>query len=274
MNLKSIFFPSLKMKSSTIEPEESRRLSGKPHPMYITRTMNTIRSYLLAFAAVCVVASEGQVAPASHQDSLRSTARPMAKECIQRDTLTASGTRIHYEFDGEGFRIVWGDRSYTRASDSTYSCDFDPQTGLWDFVPKFHSETKNHLVFTNILWTSSGGNPAPLEEEAIVLPKNLQDSIAHEPFFIDAQGDYLVYGDPNNGSIHISNLETNQNRTFPLSPEPALLRSPTMPIRKTRIAKGELYVQYLSIDRDENEVIVRRIFAINSKTKNGVTASR
>lgn len=198
----------------------------------------------------------------SRTDSLKIAAASLVKECRQRDTTTPRGTRIQYAPGPDGFRIVWGDRSYRRTSDSAYTCFLDSATGVWDFVPKLHAETKAKLVFTHTLWTSSGGNPAPLEEEAILFPKNARDSLVEIPFFIDVQRGYLVAGDPHTELLHLLHLETSQVRTFTLDPKPAPQRSPTMPIRKVRVAKGKLTVQYLSLDGEENEVPVSRAFPI------------
>lgn len=195
-------------------------------------------------------------------DSVKTDTTSMTAECIQGDTTTSMGTKIHYLYRNGKFQISWGDDSYNRIYDSLYSCDYDKSTGLWNFVPKLNSETKNNLIFTNILWTSSGGNPAPLEFYAIVCPKNKKDSIFEKEFFIDSEGDYLLYGDPENENIHLINLETKRSQTVLLKPKPDLSRSPTLSIQKTEIKEKSLYIRYESIDKNDETIIIEKTFKI------------
>ena len=184
-------------------------------------------------------------------DSVKIDTTSLTTECTQRDTITGMGTKIHYLYRNGKFQISWGDNSYKRAYDSLYSCHYDKSTGLWDFVPKLYSETKNNLIFVNILWTSSGGNPAPIEYYAIVFPKNIKDSIFEKEFFINSIGEYLIYGDPENEYIHLINIETKKNQTVLLKPKPDLSRSPTLSIQKTEIKGKTFYIKYESLDKND-----------------------
>ncbi|MDI9309769.1 MAG: hypothetical protein QM535_06105 [Limnohabitans sp.] len=182
------------------------------------------------------------------------------KRCLQRDTVTPMGTKIGYLYQDGKFKITWGDTNYKRVYDSIYSCDYDKNTGIWDFVPKYESETKNTIVLTNILFTSSGGNPAPLEFSAVVLPKNKKDSPYEIDFFITKKGDYLVYGDMEESKIHLLNLETKKKQKIKLNPYPAIFRSPTSSILETSIYKNTLFIKYESDDENsESEIIVKKI---------------
>lgn len=195
-------------------------------------------------------------------DALKTGAPSMTIECIQRDTITGMGTRIHYiNYNGK-YQVSWGDNSYNRVYDSLYTCYHDDRTGLWDFVPKLNSETKNNLIFTNILWTSSGGNPAPLEFCAIICPKNVKDSIFEKEFFIDCKGDYLIHGDFENENIHLINIETKKNQTFILNPKPYSSRSPTLAILKTVFKGKSIYIKYESVDKNDDTIIIERTFKI------------
>lgn len=185
-----------------------------------------------------------------------------AKECLQHDTITSSGTKIHYKYRDNKFQIEWSDNNYKRAYDSLFSCDYDPATGLWDFVPKLKSETDNHLVLTNIIWTSSGGNPAPLEYGALILPKNGTDTAYRKDFCIDTKGNYLVYGDDDNETVHIQNIETGKIQNILLVPKPALSRSPTLSIRKADINNGSLYIKYDADDKDNHLHIIEKRFKL------------
>ena len=195
-------------------------------------------------------------------DSVKIDTTSLKTECTQRDTITGMGTKIHYIYLNGKFQISWGDNSYKRAYDSLYSCDYDKSTGLWDFVPKLYSETKNNLIFTNILWTSSGGNPAPLEFCAIVCPKNKVDSIFEKEFFIDSEGEYLIYGDPYNENIHLINIETKNNQTVLLDPKPYLSRSPTLSIQKTQIKGKSIYLEYEALDTNQEITTIKKTFKI------------
>jgi len=178
--------------------------------------------------------------------------------CIQRDTVTLLGTKIGYLQIEDSFSITWGDDSYQRVYDSLYSCEYDKNTGVWDFVPKFNSETKNNIVLTNTMWTSSGANPAPLEFLAIILPKNKKDSPLEIEFFIAKENDYVVYGDAENPQIHLINLETKQIQDITLKPEPALSRSPTLAIVDTKLQKRSLYIKYQIVDKNGDLKNVRK----------------
>lgn len=204
-------------------------------------------------------------------DSIQTDSIPILKElaeqCIQKDTITAMGTSIDYfyENENEGFRITWADNSYKRSSDSLYNCFFDEGTGTWDFVPKYIHETKNTVVLQNILFTSSGANPAPLEYYVIVLPKNEKDTISEIELFIMTEGNYLVYGDAYMEDVHILNLETKKEQTVKLSPKILYIRSPTMAIQKTKIEKKIFYIEYEALKKvgeDYEEIIVKKSFKI------------
>ena len=195
-------------------------------------------------------------------DSLITDSTSLTTECIQKDTVTVLGTKIHYIFRNGKYLISWGDSSYNRIHDSFYSCDYDKSTGLWDFVPKLNSETKNNLIFTNIFWTSSGGNQAPLEFYAIICPKNNKDSIFEKEYFIDSEGDYLIYGDSENATIHLINIETKKSQTIILKPKPYLSRSPTLSIRNTEIKGRLLNIKYESLDKSDEIRIIEKTFNI------------
>lgn len=195
-------------------------------------------------------------------DSLKTNNTHFSVECIQRDTITELGTKIHYINRNGKFQISWGDNTYNRIYDSLFYCDYDKNSGLWNFVPKLNNETRKNLIFTNILWTSSGANPAPIEFYAIVCPKNKMDSIFEKEFFINSQGDYLVYGDPNNENINIINIETKKYQAILLRPEPYLSKSPTSSILKTEIKGETLYIKYEALDKNEETIIIEKKFTI------------
>lgn len=186
----------------------------------------------------------------------------LTKECIQIDTITATGTKIHYINRKGQFQISWGNDSYQRSSDSLYECFYDETGEVWDFVPKYYSETKNYLVFERLSWTSSGGNPAPLEYSAIVFPKNMKDSICEKEFFIDCIDGILLYGDSDNENLHLLNIETKKSQLILLSPKPYTSRSPTLSIRQTKIEKKVLFIKYESLDKEDETVINKKTFKI------------
>jgi hypothetical protein len=198
----------------------------------------------------------------SNIDSLKSNSASIPEACIPGDTITGMGTKIHYAEHSRKLQITYGDDTFSRTLDSLYTCEYDTSSGLWDFIPKFHAETKNHLIFTNILWTSGGGNPAPLEFYAIIAPKNNTDSIFEKEFFIDCEGDYLLYGDEENENIHLMNLETKRIQTLKLNPRPDFSRSPTLSILNTEINKRTLYIKYESTGQSDETKIIEKNFTI------------
>ena len=189
--------------------------------------------------------------------SIKTDTTTLAKECVQNDTTTNSGTKIKYIYTNGKYKISYGNKFYSRTYDSLYTCNYDKSTGLWDFVPKLQSETKNNLIFTNILWTSSGGNPAPLEYYAIVLPKNKIEKTFEKEFFITCEGNYLVYGDAESNTIHLINLETKKSQDEILYPPPAISRSPTMSIQETKFDKNSLFIKYESVDGNGDTKIIK-----------------
>ncbi|WP_338792645.1 hypothetical protein [Bernardetia sp. MNP-M8] len=192
------------------------------------------------------------------------TKKEMAKECFQKDTVTAMGTSIKYSYENEGFRITWSDSSYKRSLDSLFHCDFDERTGTWDFVPKYIHETKNTVVLQNILYTSSGGNPAPLAYSSIILPKNTKGVVIEKYEILMTKDDYLVYA-TDLDSVFILNLETNKEQTILLKPRPLHVRSPTISIEKPRIEKKTFYLEYNSLKKvedDYEEIRVKKSFKI------------
>lgn len=200
--------------------------------------------------------------PHTNSGSVKFDTSSLTTECIQRDTVTEMGTKIYYLYLNGKFQISWGDNTYNRIYDSLYTCYYDKSTGLWDFVPKIFSETKNYLVFTNVLWTSSGGNPAPLEYYAIVCPKNIIDNVFERDFFIDSSGEYLIYGDHKNENLHLLNIETKKCQTVFLKPRPEQSRSPTISILKTEIKGKSFFVIYKSLDKNDEVINIERKFNI------------
>jgi hypothetical protein len=225
-----------------------------------------MRISILTFSIILICGCDRQenkeTSSQTNIDSVKIDSTSLTIECIQRDTVTSMGTKIHYLYRNGKFQISWGDNSYNRIYDSLYSCDYDKSTGLWDYVPKLNNETKNYLIFTNILWTSSGGNPAPLEYYAIVFPKNNIDSVFEKEFFINSNGEYLIYGDPENENVHLLNIESKKSQTILLKPKPDLSRSPTLSIRKTEINGKTLSIKYESLDKKDEIIIIDKTFNI------------
>ena len=195
--------------------------------------------------------------------SVKTDTTTLAKECVQNDTTTNLGTKIKYIYTNGKYKISYGDKFYSRTYDSLYTCNYDKSTGLWDFVPKLQSETKNNLIFTNILWTSSGANPAPLEYYVIVLPKNKIDKTFEKEFFITCEGNYLVYGDTESNTIHLINLETKKSQDEILYPPPIISRSPTMSIQETKFDKNSLFIKYETVDKNDSIKIIKTKIKLN-----------
>lgn len=210
----------------------------------------------------CVNNSENKLKKESENIPLKTNKSQLAKECIQKDTITDLGTSIKYIYSNGKYKISYSGKFYSKTYDSLYTCNYNKNDGLWDFVPKLHSETKSNLIFTNILWTSSGGNPEPLEYYAIVLPKSNSDKAYEKDFFISCMGNYLVYGDSKNEKIHITNLETKKTQLINLIPKPDLSRSPTSSILDTKIEKNVFSVKYQSLNRNDEIITVEKEFKI------------
>ncbi|MBI3232523.1 MAG: hypothetical protein HYZ42_00525, partial [Bacteroidetes bacterium] len=242
---------------ASIHPNKGRL--AKVYGVYMQVSGNhktdTMRILNLVFSIIilcgCGSQESKETSSQTNIDTVRTDTSTLITECIQKDTITDMGTTIHYIYRNGKHQISWGDKSYNRIYDSLYSCDYDNSTGLWDFVPKLNSETKNNLIFTNILWTTSGSNPAPLEYYAIICPKNSKDTIFEKDFFIDKEADYLVYGDPDNENVHIVNMETKRSQTIILIPKPYISRSPTLSIQKTEIKGKTFYIEYGSLDKSD-----------------------
>ncbi len=182
--------------------------------------------------------------------------------CRQKDTITPLGTMIKYISFKGGYKIAWGDRNYQRIFDTLYTCEYIPLSGLWDDVPKYYSETKNYLVFNNVLCTSSGGNPAPLEYYVIVFPKNVKDAVFEEDYFINCIGNYLIFGDDYKDIIHVRNLETGQQQTLELKPKSMFIRTPTLAIDSTFIEGDFLNIKYETWSAGDSALAITRSFRI------------
>lgn len=229
------------------------------------RGMNRLLSllFILVVFSGCYRRVDEKSAIAPRIDSISPVYPPWSDACIQTDTVTQMGTAIHYLYSNGKFQISWGDSSYYRIYDSLYECAYDSGgSGLWDFVPKYYSETRDYLIFTNILECSGLANPAPLDYYAIVCPKNETDSIFERDLFVGCDGDYLVYGDWDNEYLHVLNVETKSRQTFLLKPAPWVSRSPTMEIQRAKVRGKVLHVTYEALDEDEAFIIVRRTFRI------------
>jgi len=185
----------------------------------------------------------------------------ISPECIQRDTITPLGTKIHYNYKDDKFQISCSSDKFKRTYDSLYTCNKDENSGVWDFVPKLKAETKNNLIFIYVSWTSSGGDPEPLEFNVIVLPKNDTDSAYEKEFFIGFEKGYLVYDDSkNNEIIYLLNVETKKLQTITLVPKQYLSRSPTLNIQEIKIVNNEFKIKYESLDKNDEIYTVNKTF--------------
>ncbi|MNK06493.1 hypothetical protein D3C87_243920 [compost metagenome] len=131
-------------------------------------------------------------------------------------------------------KLSWGNDSYIRSHDSLFMC-IDDRFGRWDFIPKYVSETNNYLVLENVISTSSGGNPAPIEFSAMIFPKRMNDSIYEKEMYIDIHNNYIIYLlGVRADSLEILNIETKKSQICILNPKPVpFSKSPTFIITKT-----------------------------------------
>jgi len=157
-------------------------------------------------------------------------------DCIPANFKTKSGTQVMYTRIGNAVQLSWGDETYTRSYDSLFTCQ-DSRYGRWDFIPKFLSETKNYLVFEELLSTSGGSNPAPIDFSVIMFSKNMKDSVYEKEMYINKHGDYLVYiAGWKADSLAVLNIESKKTQICRLSPDPLpFAKSPTFIIKKTKI---------------------------------------
>jgi len=185
-------------------------------------------------------------------------------DCIPSNFKTKSGTQVMYTRVGDAVQLSWGDETYTRSYDSLFTCE-DSQFGRWDFIPKFLSETKHSLVFKNVLSTSSGGNPAPIDFSVIVFPKNMKDSVYEKELYIDKHDDYLVYiAGWTADSLAVLNIESKKTQICRLSPDPLpFAKSPTFIIKKTKVTDKMFFVEYEGLDEKDSVVVRKNKFKLN-----------
>ena len=179
-------------------------------------------------------------------------------DCIPANFKTKSGTQVMYTILGDAVQLSWGDETYTHSYDSLFTCE-DSRYGRWDFIPKFLSETKNYLVFEELLSTSGGANPAPIDFSVIVFPKNMNDSVYEKELFIDKHDDYLVYiACWTADSLAVLNIESKKTQICRLSPDPLpFAKSPTFIIKRTTIKNKIFDVEYEGLD-EKDSVVVRK----------------
>jgi hypothetical protein len=196
-------------------------------------------------------------------DSLKSDTIYSVPECIPKDTTTASGTKIHYIARNNKFQVSWGNGKYSRIYDSSYSCFLEKNSGIWDNVPKLESETKNSLVFRNVLSTSGGANPAPIDFYSIVLPKNQSDSTFEIPFFIKCIKEYIIYTEPfTNNTLYLLNLETKKKQLIILNPSTIRERSISTAISDMKIENSMFLIEYKSLDKNDNTIRVKKKYPL------------
>lgn len=198
------------------------------------------------------------VAESAVNDSL------LPADCIPANFKTKSDTRVMYTILGDAVQLSWGDETYTRSYDSLFTCQ-NSRYGRWDFIPKFLSETKHYLVFKELLSTSGGANPAPIDFSVIVFPKSMKDSVYQKDMYIDQHGDYLIYiANWTADSLAVLNIESKKTQICRLSPDPLpFAKSPTFIIKKTKI-KGKIFdVEYEGLDANDSVVIRKNKFKLD-----------
>ena len=180
--------------------------------------------------------------------------------CIPANFTTRLGTKVMYTRVGNEVKLSWGNNTYTRSHDSLFTCADYTGSGRWDFIPKYDAETKNHLIFTNVLSTSSGGNPAPIDFSVLVLPKNTVDSIYQKDMYIKSHKNYIIYVSDSESfveSLDILNVETKKKQVCTLSPQSVIFaRSPTFVIQSTVIKNKMLHVEYETYDENLDSIII------------------
>lgn len=177
---------------------------------------------------------------------------------IPKDSITKFGTKIHYVNIDCKYKVLYEFNGLTRLYDTLFDCHFEKESGLWDFVPKLENETRDFLIFRNLLATSSGNNPDPMEYSIYIMPKNIKDSIFKKDYFIIDTADYIVYGDESDNSlIHIFNLESRKEQICELKQTPAPIRAITLFIQKIAFINKQIIVTYESqnIETGESEVV-------------------
>jgi hypothetical protein len=199
----------------------------------------------------------------NNKNSINAIGKQLQNKCQQKYTITPLGMKIQYLNQKGLFQVAWSNEKFKRTYDSSFSCIIDSSTGIWDFVPKFYCETPNYLVLKNTLWTSSGGNSAPIEFNAIVLPKNNFDSAFEKEFFIDCQNNYLISFSSTNDVISVLNLETKKEQLIALNPKLATYRSPTMSILKVKISNSNFGIKYEMLNKNDEIRIVDKVFLLN-----------
>lgn len=164
-------------------------------------------------------------------------------ECLQKDTISPLGVKIHYKFKNGVFKIICSNNSFIRELDSSFTCTKN-QNGVWDFVPKLKHETKNYLVFENIFCTSGGANPMPLAYSAIVVSKLSKGIIKEYPILEYCKGNYLLYLNAEDFTIHLLNLETNKIQDINLENSLGQCRMPNLCINSVKIENNKLKISY------------------------------
>lgn len=188
----------------------------------------------------------------------------LPSDCIPANFTTPMGTKVVYTKVDHAVKLSWGNDTYIRSHDSLFTCELDEYGNRWDWIPKYVAETKNYLIFENVLSTSSGGNPSPIEFTAIILPKKATDLIYEKDLYIDKHEDYIIYlPGATADSLAIMNLETKKTQICRLLPAPVpFAKSPTFIITKTGISKQNLNVEYESLDKNDSVVIQKNKFKL------------
>jgi len=192
------------------------------------------------------------------QADLPEARRPAFEECTKGVTLSTATTRIRYlpaptEDGGRGWKVEVRSGDVVRTDTESYACFRDPDGQLWDFLPKLVDETRRYVVFEGLLTTSSGSNPAPLEVQATLVPKDRHSSIKVLENLVARSSRHVVGIDPF-GLLTILDLETGKESKVRLNPRPASARTPSLSIRKATLGKQTLDLRYEILDAQDEPV--------------------
>lgn len=185
--------------------------------------------------------------------------------CHLKDTVTSFGTRIGYKKIGNYYyEISWENNGFKRTFfDSQFCCWIDKQIGPWNFTPKFQSESENNIILISTLEFSGPSNPSPLDFYALILPKNMVDSVYTVDYFLKSHNDLLAYWENNGSNIFIINLVTQKKQEIILDPKPdGYSRSPTWPLMNNWFDNGFFYIKYESHDKEGEPITLKKSFKI------------
>ena len=182
----------------------------------------------------------------------------IVSKCAPKDTITSKDNFVSYKLENDAFYIYWGNKTFRRRLNKSYSCDIDQNNIIYNNLPIFKFELTNYLGFIG----SSSSETQTSTNFLNLLPLNDKDSVLEFENYLNHSREYIVSSN-DISTIYVYNITTKNKMEYNLYPFPILLNI-SYAIRKIQIQNKLIYIEYESCDNKNNINLTKKYLKITN----------